>query len=207
MAEATRTRSLGKDANPWKDGALPGWMSKPKSGLEETAVPVQTTLSPAIAVYVLFGAALLTALAGPALAEDCTWGERGYRACVEAKLERAKARQQQGKPREAHKTAPANKRAPQLTPPRDIVEEPSRSGPSGSSASTLSRTDQQFQTDANQYRIDRRSGYRGSGRRLRDLEFRNSLGSYGGSTMQRQQQQFDLNILRQNQNAYPRPIQ
>lgn len=162
---------------------------------------------PAIVSCLLAGAALLLAASGPARAQDCTWGEKGYRACVEAKIERAKAREQQGKPREVHKTAPASRRAPQLTPPRDIVEAPSSPGPSRGSVSTLSRTNPQFQTDLNQYRIDRRSGYRGSRRELRDLEFRNSLGSYGGSSMERQQQQFELNILRQQQNAYPRPIQ
>jgi hypothetical protein len=152
------------------------------------------------------GAAALLALAAPARAQDCTWGEKGYRACVEAKIERSKARQKDGKPREVQKTAPASKRAPQLTPPRDIVEAPSPPGPSRGAVSTLSRTNPQFQTDVNQYRIDRRSGYRGSHRRLRELEFRNGIGGYGGSPSEQQQQQFDLNIMRQNQNAYPRPI-
>lgn len=146
-------------------------------------------------------------IAGTARAEDCTWGKPGYRACVEGKIEESKRRQAEGKPRTVHRTAPASKRPPSLTPSQSVVGTPRPPVQGQLGPSTLGTTTQGFQTEMNQYRSDRRARQAGgSSRRLRQLDLENSMGRFGGTPSQRDQQQFDLNLQRQQQNAYPRPL-
>ena len=56
------------------------------------------------------------AMPGAARAEDCTWGQPGYRACVEAKLEDLRKQEAGKEPKKVYKTVPASKRPGTLTP-------------------------------------------------------------------------------------------
>ena len=64
----------------------------------------------------------LVATTGAARAEDCTWGQPGYRACVEAKLEELKKQEAGKEPKKVYKTVPASKRPPSLTPDTYVRE-------------------------------------------------------------------------------------
>ena len=73
-----------------------------------------TTLRSAPLVLALLAGAFLAPSA--ARAEDCTWGQPGYRDCVDGKIARQRELEAQNKPREVMKTVPASKRPGTLTP-------------------------------------------------------------------------------------------
>ncbi len=64
----------------------------------------------------------IVSLSVPAAAQTCTWGTPGYRDCVDEKIRKQKEAEASGGPRQLYPTAPANQRAPQLTPlgPGDV---------------------------------------------------------------------------------------
>ncbi len=61
-------------------------------------------------------AAFILLPTGAALAQVCTWGTPGYRDCVDEKIRKQKESEASGNTRLLFPTAPANQRAPQLTP-------------------------------------------------------------------------------------------
>jgi hypothetical protein len=69
------------------------------------------------AIGALLGVSALASMlaAGPASASECTWGERGYRACVDGKLGSRRESARRGE-RQVYKTAPARRRPGTLTP-------------------------------------------------------------------------------------------
>jgi hypothetical protein len=142
---------------------------------------------------------------GEAVAQDCVWGQPGYRACVDEKIARQKQRAAEGKPPERHKTAPAANRAPALTPAQSVVGTPAAVPPQSRKTRKVGR-DPQWQFDLDQYRIQRDARDRGANRRLEQLDLNRSINAGARANTQRQQQ-FDMDILRQQRDAVPRPIQ
>jgi hypothetical protein len=99
-------------------------------------------------------AAAWLALPGAARAEDCTWGQPGYRACVEAKLEELHKQEAGQEPKKVYKTVPASKRPPSLTPDTYVRERPRTKFPANDDygdAWNPERSQRQF--NANQGRI------------------------------------------------------
>ncbi|MHB2165556.1 hypothetical protein [Alsobacter sp. R-9] len=81
--------------------------------------------------------------ARPALAQDCTWGQPGYRDCVDAKIRKLKEAEASGQAKPSFPTAPANRRAPQLTPLTDYdIEQPVMPAPPGSADPRAMRQNQ-----------------------------------------------------------------
>lgn len=74
-----------------------------------------------LAAAILAGVAVVLAT-GSAKAQVCTWGTPGYRDCVDEKIRKQREAEASGKAGPLFPTAPANQRAPQLTPidPSDI---------------------------------------------------------------------------------------
>lgn len=90
-----------------------------------------------------------------ARAEDCTWGQPGYRACVEAKIEDLRKQEAGQAPKKTYKLAPASKRPPSLTPDTFVRERPRNRLPANENygdAWNPERAQRQF--NANQGRID-----------------------------------------------------
>jgi hypothetical protein len=64
----------------------------------------------------LLGATLALPGAAPAAASECTWGQPGYRDCVDDKIVRRSQRVKSGERRETYRTAPVRRRPGTLTP-------------------------------------------------------------------------------------------
>lgn len=64
----------------------------------------------------LLVSALIALPASSAVAQVCTWGTPGYRDCVDEKIRKQREAEAAGNNRLLYPTAPANQRAPQLTP-------------------------------------------------------------------------------------------
>jgi hypothetical protein len=114
-----------------------------------------TTLRSAPLVLALLAGAFLAPSA--ARADDCTWGQPGYRDCVDGKFARQRELEAQNKPREVMKTVPASKRPGTLTPlppPPPAMMLPDMDITDGRAATARN----QRQTDANQARIRRDAG-------------------------------------------------
>jgi uncharacterized iron-regulated membrane protein len=171
--------------------------------LDKTLAKTLTlTLIMTLAFAVWAGSA---AAQNPQAAQECTWGQPGYRACVEAKISRMKQREAQGQPREVHKTVPASKRAPALTPIPDGSDAAAASGAPERPMGQAARRNRQWQFDLDQYRAQRDRRDPRAARRLDQLDLNRSIDA-GASAGAQRQQQFDMNILRQQRDASPRPI-
>src|SRR4051812_39026085 len=67
--------------------------------------------------------------AGPAQARECTWGQPGYRDCVDGEIVRRSQRAKSGE-RTIYRTAPARRRPGTLTPTEPVPgPEPTRVAP------------------------------------------------------------------------------
>jgi hypothetical protein len=121
----------------------------PTSSFTMTLRPVTSLAAP------LAAALVLALLSGSAVrAEECTWGEPGYRDCVDAKLQDLRKQEAGKAPRRHYKTVPAKKRPGTLTPDlstREIPRLPDVNGADYGDAYNPARSQRQFNT--NQGRI------------------------------------------------------
>ena len=91
-----------------------------------------------------------------ARAEDCTWGQPGYRACIDAKLEDLRKQEAGQAPKKTYKLAPASKRPPSLTPDTYVRERPRNRLPANENYGDAWNSDRaQRQFNANQGRNQR----------------------------------------------------
>lgn len=98
--------------------------------------------------------ALLSPVPVMAQDQDCTWGQPGYRACVEAKIAAMKKAEAAGRPTGA-KTAPANRRPPALTPlSAETLRVPDVSGDAAAARRDATRNQRQFDRNLGRQRID-----------------------------------------------------
>lgn len=95
--------------------------------------------------FIVLAALLLPAGALPVRAEDCTWGQPGYRDCVDAKIKRRKEAEAQGRKPEPAPTVPASKRPGSLTP----LPAPPSAPPRG--ASRVGQRDRALQDSLRQF--------------------------------------------------------
>jgi len=99
-------------------------------------------------------AVLSAPVSGLAQGQDCTWGQPGYRACVEAKIAAMKQAEAAGRPAGA-KTAPANRRPPALTPLEpETLRMPEVSGDAAAARRDAARNQRQFDRNLGRQRID-----------------------------------------------------
>jgi len=98
--------------------------------------------------------ALLAPATVMAQGQDCTWGQPGYRACVEAKIAAMKQAEAAGRPAGA-KTAPANRRPPALTPlAPETLRLPEVSGDAAAARRDAARNQRQFDRNLGRQRLD-----------------------------------------------------
>jgi len=99
-------------------------------------------------------AALLAPVSGVAQGQDCTWGQAGYRACVEAKIAAMKKAEAAGRPAGA-KTAPSNRRPPALTPmASETLRVPDVSGDPSAARRDAARNQRQLDRNLGRQRLD-----------------------------------------------------
>ena len=110
---------------------------------------MQTRLRLGIAIV-----AVLVPVSGLGQSQDCTWGQAGYRACVEAKIAAMKKAEAAGKPAGA-RTAPANRRPPALTPlASETLRVPDVSGDPSAARRDAARNQRQFDRNLGRQRMD-----------------------------------------------------
>ncbi|MFZ4530594.1 MAG: hypothetical protein ACOYOJ_02145 [Alsobacter sp.] len=99
-------------------------------------------------------AGLLAPVSCLAQGQDCTWGQPGYRACVEAKIAAMKKAEAAGRPAGA-KTAPANRRPPALTPlASETLRLPDVSGDPSAARRDAVRNQRQLDRNLGRQRLD-----------------------------------------------------
>jgi hypothetical protein len=98
--------------------------------------------------------AFLAPVPGVAQGQDCTWGQPGYRACIEAKIAAMKQAEAAGRPAGA-KTAPANRRPPALPPlASETLRVPDVSGDAAAARRDAARNQRQLDRNLGRQRLD-----------------------------------------------------